>query len=59
METIFNNETTKISIDDTYIRITHEKDDKAIQIQYEIYSLIEKLSQILNLNENENNETNI
>jgi len=54
METIFNDGKTKVSINDTYIKIMHQEDGKEICVQHEIYSLIEKLSEILKLNENEN-----
>jgi len=54
METILNYGNTIVKINDSHIRISHENNGKAINVQYEIYSLLEKLSELLKLNENEN-----
>jgi hypothetical protein len=54
METILNYGNTIVKINDSHIRISHENNGKAINVQYEIYSLLEKLSELLKLKENEN-----
>ena len=48
MEKIFENSTTTIYLTEDKIQICHKKEGKEIILRYEIYRLLQKLSELLN-----------